>query len=243
MEDRCSAGRSRPGRAGLRPPIPLSPEEEIRGRSGPRITDASGFIGRRGLPPKMARKGLASDLVRVPPDADELVGFELERAALRVEVDDDLRGVPDASDLQAGKPPRDHYEIARLQICSSPRDKDRVGHTVIVAGPPRRRALQPYAHPPFVLGEQHVAKCDEARWRVDERTQDRVTILDRKGDELLLGLQATMSASAVSWNPASHSSRARSSTSWSFAWTPAIIIGAATSFPYRCGVKRERSAK
>jgi hypothetical protein len=33
-EDRRTEGRSRPCWAGLRPPIPLSPEEEIRGRSG-----------------------------------------------------------------------------------------------------------------------------------------------------------------------------------------------------------------
>jgi hypothetical protein len=37
MEDRGREERSRPCRVGLRPPIPLSPEEEIRGRSGLRF--------------------------------------------------------------------------------------------------------------------------------------------------------------------------------------------------------------
>ena len=34
LEDRTTEARSRPHRAGLRPPFPLSPEEEIRDRSG-----------------------------------------------------------------------------------------------------------------------------------------------------------------------------------------------------------------
>ena len=34
MEDPRIEARSRPCRAGLRPPVPLSPEEEVRDRSG-----------------------------------------------------------------------------------------------------------------------------------------------------------------------------------------------------------------
>jgi hypothetical protein len=39
MQDRYAEERSRPCRAGPRSPLPLSPEEEIRGRSGVRIAD------------------------------------------------------------------------------------------------------------------------------------------------------------------------------------------------------------
>lgn len=42
MEDRSMGGRSRPSRAGLRPPVPLSPdEEEIRDRSVVRTAESA----------------------------------------------------------------------------------------------------------------------------------------------------------------------------------------------------------
>jgi hypothetical protein len=43
MQDRSTEERSRPSRAWSRPPIPLSPEEEIRDRSGLRISYRRGL--------------------------------------------------------------------------------------------------------------------------------------------------------------------------------------------------------
>jgi len=65
MEDRTIEERSRPCRAGLRPPLPLSPEEEIRGRSGVRIDGVS-----ESLLPRLERCRSATDRQPLRPHDD-----------------------------------------------------------------------------------------------------------------------------------------------------------------------------
>jgi hypothetical protein len=127
---------------------------------------------------------LVRKLVCFPQDADELVGFKLERTALRLEVDDDLRAIPDGSDLQAGQARPDHYEIACLQICSPLRNLDRVGHAVIVAGRTRGPELvEPFPPSPFVLLQEHGAQLHESvSPDVIERPENPLAVVDCQRD-------------------------------------------------------------
>jgi hypothetical protein len=67
------------------------------------------------------------------------------------------------------------------------------GHRSTIRDPSRQpwpaELHEPLAHPPLVLGEEHSAQLGKAGGWFLERVHDRLAILDRHSDEILVSLQ------------------------------------------------------